>query len=302
MTPRLSARLLPDGKRLHLQDGPMDLVLQAWGAPGAVRTAYRAAARRAATILDELCEELPLLRADARGSMAPARCSVARRMQRAVAPHAARAFITPMAAVAGAVADEVLEAMLAAADLDRAFVNDGGDIALHLAPGQRITAGLVDRPDRPALFARAVIHAADPVRGLATSGSRGRSHSLGIADAVTVLAGTAAAADAAATMIANAVDLPGHPAVVRVPACELDPDSDLGRRLVTRAVGSLGAAEIAAALDDGEKAARKLVAAGLIHAAALHLAGTTRVAGLAGTTRVAGATQPQLAGRETEDA
>ena len=49
------------------------------------------------------------------------------------------------------------------------------------------------------------------MRGIATSGWRGRSFSLGIADAVTVLAATAAEADAAATMIANAVDLPGHP-------------------------------------------------------------------------------------------
>ena len=316
MTTRLSVRLLPDGKRLHLQDGPMDLILQAWGAPGAVRAACRAAARRAATIMDELCEELPLLRADARGSAALARGAVARRMQRAVAPHAASAFtpplfITPMAAVAGAVADEVLGAMLAAADLDRAFVNDGGDIAIHLAPGQRIAAGLVDRPDRPALFARAVIHAADPVRGLATSGWRGRSFSLGVADAVTVLAGTAAAADAAATMIANAVDLPGHPAVVRVPARDLDPDSDLGHRLVTHAVGHLGAEEVAAALDGGEAVAKPLIAAGLVHSAALHLAGTTRVVGPADAacvvgpadaTRVLGTVPLQLAGRETEDA
>ena len=41
-----------------------------------------------------------------------------------------------------------------------------------------------------------------PVRGVATSGWRGRSHSLGIADSVTVLAATAAMADAAATVIA----------------------------------------------------------------------------------------------------
>lgn len=295
MTARLSARLLPDGKRLHLHDGPIDLVVQAWGAPGAVRAAYRAAARRAATILDELCEELPLLRADARRAAAPARGGVARRMQRAVAPHAARLFITPMAAVAGAVAEEVLGAMTAAASLDRAFVNDGGDIAIHLAPGQSLAAGLVDRPDRPSLFARAVIRAADPVRGLATSGWRGRSFSLGIADAVTVLASTAAEADAAATVIANAVDLPGHPAVLRVPARDLDPDSDLGHRPVTRAVGVLADGETAAALDGGETAARLLAAAGLIHAAALHLAGTTRVVCIR-------TDQPQLAGQETADA
>ena len=90
------------------------------------------------------------------------------------------------------------------------------------------------------------VHADDPVRGIATSGRHGRSFSLGIADAVTVLAKTAAQADAAATVIANAVDLPGHPAILRRPACELQPDSDLGDRLVTRDVGALSEQEIEA--------------------------------------------------------
>ena len=85
-----------------------------------------------------------------------------------------------------------------------------------------------------------MIDADDPARGIATSGRHGRSFSLGIADAVTVLARTASQADAAATIIANAVDLPGHPAIVRCPANELQPDSDLGARLVTRDVGALG--------------------------------------------------------------
>ena len=119
-----------------------------------------------------------------------------------------------MAAVAGAVADEICAAMAAAGDLDRAYVNDGGDIALHLTPGTAITAAIAARAGLPD---RVTIAHADPVRGIATSGWRGRSFSLGIADAVTVLARTAAEADAAATLIANAVDLPGHPAVARAP-------------------------------------------------------------------------------------
>ena len=132
-----------------------------------------------------------------------------------------------MAAVAGAVAEAVLAAMTAAAALDRAYVNNGGDIALHLANGQRYTVGMVERPDRPSLFGSFEISAAVPIRGIATSGWRGRSFSLGIADAVTALAETASKADAAATMIANAVDIPGHAAIVRVPACQIAPDSDL---------------------------------------------------------------------------
>ena len=86
------------------------------------------------------------------------------------------------------------------------------------------------------------------MRGIATSGQGGRSFSLGIADAVTVLARRAADADAAATMIANAVDL-DHPAIQRRPAVRLDPDSDLGDLPVTVAVGDLSRSEVAAALD-----------------------------------------------------
>ena len=130
-------------------------------------------------------------------------------MHAAVAPFAAEHFITPMAAVAGAVAEEILGAMMDEARLDRAYVNNGGDIALHLADGEHFTVGLMDRPDQPGLMRNDHDRADDPTRGIATSGRHGRSFSLGIADAVTVLARTASQADAAATIIANAVDLPG---------------------------------------------------------------------------------------------
>jgi len=117
------------------------------------------------------------------------------------------------------------------------------------------------------------------VRGIATSGRRGRSFSLGIADAVTVLAVSAAQADAAATMIANAVDLPGHRAIRRAPASDLDPQSDLGERLVTRHVGPLSPGEIDAALARGWREAERMRRAGYIGAAALHLQGETRICG-----------------------
>jgi len=197
-----------------------------------------------------------------------------------VMPYASKYFITPMAAVAGAVAEEILDAMISAADLSRAYVNNGGDIALHLGPSEKFVIGMVERPDRPSLFGKTMIHAADPVRGVATSGWRGRSFSLGIADAVTVLADRAAAADAAATVIANAVDLPGHPAIVRIPARELAPDSDLGARLVTQQVGALTAEEKERALASGIQTAELLRRVGLIHATALSLQGETRVVGI----------------------
>jgi ApbE superfamily uncharacterized protein (UPF0280 family) len=264
---------LADGRRLHLQDGPIDLIVEARGSEANVRAAYGAAVQRFTGLLDELCEELPLLRQAADPVRCLLRGTVARRMHDAVAPFASEHFITPMAAVAGSVAEEVLGAMLQSAPLEQAYVNNGGDIALHLADGEHFTVGLAERPDAPALMRTMVVHADDPSRGVATSGRHGRSFSLGIADAVTVLARTASQADAAATIIANAVDLPGHPAIVRCPAHDLQPDSDLGARLVTRGVGKLSAGEIQAALESGAACARKLLAAGLIDGAALRLHG-----------------------------
>jgi ApbE superfamily uncharacterized protein (UPF0280 family) len=270
-TPQIG--FLADGKRLHLQDGPIDLIVEARGSEASVRAAYEAAARRFRGLLDELCAELPLLRQAAD----PKRCLlqgvVARRMHAAVAPFANDHFITPMAAVAGAVAEEILGAMLHQAQLTRAYVNNGGDIALHLADAEHFTVGMAERPDAPGLMRTMVLHADDPSRGIATSGRHGRSFSLGIADAVTVLARAASQADAAATIIANAVDLPGHPFVVRCPAHDLQPDSDLGARLVTRGVGELSNREVGDALESGAACARKLLAAGLIDGAALRLQG-----------------------------
>jgi ApbE superfamily uncharacterized protein (UPF0280 family) len=277
MNSRAQIRMLADGRRLHMHDGPIDLVLEAFGTASEVEAAYRAAAARFVTVLDELCSELTFLRqpADADGPL-PAG-PIARRMLAAVRPYASRTFITPMAAVAGAVAEEILEAMTTAAELSRAYVNDGGDIALHLSPGEKFVVGMVERPDHPSLFGTTTIDASQPVRGIATSGWRGRSFSLGIADAVTVLSDTAAMADAAATIIANAVDLPGHPNIKRVPACDLAPDSDLGERLVTQLVGELSPDEIHDALSAGVRVAESLRVANLIHAAALNLRGETRV-------------------------
>jgi len=280
---------LPDGRR-HFHDGPIDLILQAFGADDAVEAAYAAAERRFASVLDELCNELPLLRAPSTPMSPTPEGRVARRMSRAVRRFEAFHFITPMAAVAGAVAEEILEAMTGAADLARAFVNNGGDIALHLAPDERFSIGMVGSPDRPALFGRATISGQDATRGVATSGWGGRSFSLGIADAVTVLARDAATADAAATLIANAVELPGHAAIVRRPARELDPQSDLGERLVTCDVGALTSAEIEAALARGAALAQRFVDLAGIEAAALRLRDQIKIVGAG----------PTLAPRERE--
>ncbi len=393
------AALLHDG-RLHLQHGPIDCVCRAWGEPDEVRAAYRQAAGFFATVLDDLCAELPLLRSPLPAP--PPRGAIARAMHTACMPFVDH-VVTSMAAVAGAVADAVLAAMVAGRDVSRAFVNNGGDIAFHLKPGASLRCGLIadisrsslaglhDRgaaepphrvmaelphpaaagvphrvmaepphpatpelrhwvmPESPhrvmagvgpatrgrpiprswvtgrgtvmtrsartppepdqtdlggtgasqtnstptggapgwdfdplALDGTFLLSARHPGRGLATSGRAckgrgGRSFSFGIADSVSVLARTAAEADAAATIIGNAVDLPGHPAIDRRPACEIDPDNDLGERLVTCDVGPLDHQEVQAALDAGVMQACILRSSGLIMGAVLTLRGSLRI-------------------------
>ncbi len=276
---------LPDGRRLHMNHGPIDLIVEAFGDAAEVRAAYGQAAARFETILAELVAELPMLRSAAGTTPRLFRSRVAQRMEDAASRLVADAhgygkslFLTPMAAVAGAVADEMLAAMVSGRWLEKAYVNDGGDIAIHLSPDAEMKAAIAGTAH--GLEDRLTVRFADPVRGMATSGWRGRSFSLGIADAVTVLARTAAEADAAATVIANAVDLPNHPAIARLPACELAPDSDLGERLVTTAVGDLSREERAAALDAGLAEAEKLRRSGLIDAAALFLGDDARVSGM----------------------
>jgi uncharacterized protein len=325
-------RRLADGRRLHLNHGPIDVVLEAWGVRDEVERAYAQAAAAFPFVLPTLCRELPRLRSQVDDM--PFEGPVAERMRRACLPlitppvprsgiggeaaegggevrcvaretlmtspsraarlppllsrfarQEGRTFLTPMAAVAGAVADHLLAAMTSGRRLEKAYVNDGGDIAFHLAAGKSLNCGLVADLAAPALDGRFELTHDLPVRGLATSGRAtkgqgGRSFSLGIADAVTVLAHDAASADAAATIVANAVDLPGHPAVARVPADSLDPDNDLGARPITIGVGALSHVEIDAALARGRETAELLTRAGRIHAAVLVLRGRMASVGL----------------------
>ncbi|RUZ71570.1 UPF0280 family protein [Mesorhizobium sp. M7A.F.Ca.US.006.01.1.1] len=271
------AHWLQDGKRLHLNHGPIDLIVEVFGEADECRQAYEQAVARFQTILMELVEELPELRLPA-FFLAPRTFAgpTARRMEAAVMP-LAECFITPMAAVAGSVADEMLAALLAGRRLQRAYVNNGGDCALHIGKGQSRDLAVAGTGN--GMADRITIRAEDGVRGVATSGWRGRSFSLGIADAVTVLARTGAEADAAATLIANAVDLPGNPAIKRIPAHELSPDSDLGARLVTHGVGTLALGEVARALDNGLAVAEDFRRRGLIAGSALFLGGEIRISG-----------------------
>lgn len=267
------------GDRLHLQHGPIDIVLKAWGKQNVIRDAYADAVERFATILDECVADLGELRKPMSQAPRPT-SSTGRRMTAACQPFS-DVFITPMASVAGAVADEVMSAMTAAAGITRAYVNNGGDIAVHVSDGDVLTLGIAgdfETGGIPRTNGRIHILSSSGIGGVATSGARGRSFSLGIADSVTVLARSAALADAAATIIANAVNINAD-SITRHPARALDPDSDLGDLLVTTAVGTLSSSQIETALAAGVRCAQELIASEIIVGASLMLQGGVEIAG-----------------------
>lgn len=278
--------LMPDGKRLHCQYGPIDLVIQARGERAAVSDAYELAEQTFRPILQQLVDELPILRAplspdggDPNSPVDPVG-PVAIRMVRAARLVGSGQFVTPMAAVAGAVADHMLAALTRIEGLDQVYVNNGGDIALWLARGQTFRVALCDDPIRASIAGHFSIAANDKIGGIATSGWQGRSLSLGIADAVTVTATCAADADVAATLIANDVDLPGHPGIERAKAADVNPDSDLKDQLVTVGVGVLSAADVDLAISRGKALAESLIDQQIISNAAVSLCGQVRVCGV----------------------
>lgn len=273
----LLAGLLPDGRRLHLQHGPIDLVIEAFGPRDEIGAAYRQARTRFETVLTELVEELAVLRQPVRDPRPVVAGPTAIRMMDAVWPHR-DTFVTSMAAVAGSVADEVMASLIDGRSLDKAYINNSGDISVYLTPGQTLRLGIVGQLFRPAIDGTAELSFDRPVRGVATSGWQGRSWSFGIADAVTVLAESAAAADVAATLIANNVNVE-HPTIERAPASELDDQTDLGSRLVTVDVGRLDADGVAAALNKGMQTAQHMCDCGLITAAVLVLKDEIRAIG-----------------------
>jgi hypothetical protein len=268
--------------RLHLQHGPIDIIAHV-DAPEEVRKRlYSTASHRFSTVLEELVAEMDLLKQPWSADLPDSKGGIAQKMCFAV--RGSDIFVTPMAAVAGAVADEMLETMLFEAQkpdscvehIHRMYVNNGGDIAFWLNTGESFSIGVVDNPGIPELNARVSLAYESPVRGIATSGWRGRSLSLGIADAVTVLAGSAATADAAATLIANDVNV-DYPGILKRPAYEVKDESDLGMLPVTVDVPPLPVDQISEALKRGAQTAGNFIRTGKIEAAYLSLQKQTLV-------------------------
>ncbi len=278
MKSKPQSTMMDDGKRLHLNHGPIDLIIEAFGEENNVKSAYNRVSHEFDTLLSELVSDLADLRKPIGDQTITISTEIGLRMKEAVFPFSSD-FITPMAAVAGSIADHMLCVLCKKNNITKAYINNGGDIAVYLGRGEYFKIGIAEHPLKARLAGIISISDGDGIQGIATSGRHGRSHSLGIADSVTVLAETGAIADAAATMIANAIDLPDSPIVSRLPATELSPDSDLGARLVTVDVGCLSDSDTIKAIEGGYMLAETYRQNGLIKAAWLSLQGLVKIVG-----------------------
>ncbi|MGD8562428.1 MAG: hypothetical protein PVG03_07830, partial [Desulfarculaceae bacterium] len=254
--------------------GPMTLTISAWkqGAPRPVMAAQ--AARHALGCLRVLADFQGYLkvRADRLPEGRPLPPVVER--TRLAAAAVARG-LSPQAAVAGAVADEVAGF---AWDLgaDKVIVNNGGDIALRLSPGQTLRVGVQpparNQPGPQPLLGRLRVQAEHGIHGVASSGWQGRSLSQGVADLVTVWAASASLADAAATALGNSVNVTA-PGVERSRASRLDPGSGLGHAYVVENVGRLSPGQCRTALKAGQTQALDMYKQGLIRGCLLAIQG-----------------------------
>ena len=264
--------------RLHLHHGPIDLIISVEAnQENLVREAYSIATKRFESVLEELVSELPLLKSPITSSFNPPKGKIARRMYKSVWRYHQKVFVTPMASVAGAVADEIMTCMTNGTSLNRAYVNNGGDISIFLGKGEKFTLDINQLNNTK--LGQIQICEGSGIGGVATSGKDGRSLTMGIADSVTVLARNASDADVAATLIANHIDIPGHPGITREQADSIVDDTDLGKQKVVVSCDHLEYEDVQLALDRGNKFAEDLFKDNIIFSTAMFLQNSVRIVG-----------------------
>ena len=250
-----------DEESVLAECGPMRLIIRAWnkGKPQ-IHLAHRAAEKsfmyleRIARHRSELSRPFPKIEAPPADALAIA-------MVQSV--DAVGDFdLTPMAAVAGTIADAVAD-WLFGCGVTRAIVDNGGDISIRLLENETVTVGIRSDVNDRKISHVVCLDAGQITYGITTSGVGGRSFTKGIASAVTVLAARASVADAASTAIANACFVEDS-RIVQLPAEKIDPNSDLAGTLVTTEVGPLSSEKKLTAIKSAQKKAEYLLQKGVI--------------------------------------
>ncbi|HIJ37042.1 MAG TPA: hypothetical protein HPP59_07215 [Deltaproteobacteria bacterium] len=275
---------MPYETAIHLLDkgavmaecGPMRLVISSFIGKNAQREMNVKAAKVSFGIFERTARFQDLLRA--------VHESVPRDLEEPVAAKMISSVIsmgepdlTPMAAVAGTIADSVAD-FLFDAGMTRVIVNNGGDIAIRLKEGASVAVGIRDDLRKESFSHVLSLDSIEPSWGIATSGLGGRSLTRGIASAACIIARDASVADAAATVVGNAACVEDE-SLIRRDAVEMDPYTDLGRMKVTESIGELSEEKKQEAIRRGMKRARELMERKMIFGAFLSVQGRVEMTG-----------------------
>lgn len=245
-------RTLDDG-RVFVDYGPASMVITARRGEETLSELARSAFPRIRDHLAEIAGQLPRLRQYPGDADFSGLEGLPRVMAEAVLA-TGEPTLTPMAAVAGTMADAVAD-WLFAQGADLVLVNNGGDIALRLGPGRQVRMGIL--PDLNGAISQVVtIRAEDGIGGVCTSGLGGRSFTRGIARSVTVFSRRCATADACATHIANCSYVPS-PRVQTCLAGDLDPQSDIAGLQIVCGTQTLEPEEVRRGLEQVRQEAQR---------------------------------------------
>jgi ApbE superfamily uncharacterized protein (UPF0280 family) len=252
---------LLDEETILAECGPMRLAIRAWQNSRPQIALCRQAAEESFSYLEAVAKHKTMLSDFAGDIKALPENDLARRMIESV-----RAIgdidLTPMAAVAGTIADAVADWLFGRGPT-KVVVDNGGDIAIRLAAGETATVGIRPQINRFDISHIAQLDDRSLSWGVTTSGLGGRSFTRGIASAVTVLATSASVADAAATAIANACFVRDEN-IRQAPAEQIDPNTDLAGKMVTVSIGKITRAKLQVAQINALQRAEDLVACGVI--------------------------------------
>lgn len=233
-------QILPD-KRILVEYGPITMVITIEDAKESLEQTRKRIAKTVYYILEELAEDMQSLKSYPVGEVYLGKSQIAKNMWKSVKMTGHR-WLTPMAAVAGSVADKVAD-VIEATGAEKIIVNNGGDISIRIKKDHQVKIGV-----RNSLGAKAEIEAYNityqsPIRGIATSGFGGRSYTQGVADSLTVFAGSASVADAFATYLANMTHISSKHVKEQLVGT-FDPESDIADQRVVTEIGDLDKEEI----------------------------------------------------------